>query len=63
MPLDASSYCQLVSTYSDHSTLPPAQLAALLARVAEVVNAHGGVTLSYTTGLFLARRSKSRLQL
>jgi SAM-dependent methyltransferase len=60
--LDASSYCQLISTYSDHSTLPPAQLGALLARVAELVNAHGGVTLSYTTGLFLARRSKSRLQ-
>jgi SAM-dependent methyltransferase len=61
--LDAPSYCQLLSSYSDHSTLPPAQLAALLTRVADVVHSHGGLTLSYTTGLFLARRSESRLQL
>jgi SAM-dependent methyltransferase len=59
--LDAPSYCRLLSSHSDHSTLPPAQLAVLLARVAELVDSHGGVTLSYTTGLFLARRSKSRL--
>jgi SAM-dependent methyltransferase len=55
--LDGPSYCRLLSSYSDHSTLPPAQLAALLARVAEVVHSHGGLTLSYTTGLFLARRA------
>jgi len=55
--LDAPSYCRLLSTYSDHSTLPPAKLAALLVKVAEVVHAHGGLTLAYTTGLFLARRA------
>jgi SAM-dependent methyltransferase len=55
--LDASSYCQLLSTYSDHSTLPADELAALLASIADVVQRHGGeVTVSYTTGLFLARR-------
>lgn len=56
--LNTSSYCELLSTYSDHSTLPPAELAALLGRLAEVVHSHGGtVSLSYRTGLFLARRS------
>jgi len=56
--LGAASYGRLLSTYSDHSTLPSDQLRALLTRVAEVVHSHGGsLTLSYTTGLFLARRS------
>lgn len=55
--LDAASYCRLLSTYSDHSTLPPAELVALLARVKDVLQSRGGITLSYTTGLFLARRS------
>jgi SAM-dependent methyltransferase len=50
-------YCQLLSTYSDHSTLPPSQLATLLTRIGDIVRAHGGtVELSYRTGVFLARR-------
>jgi SAM-dependent methyltransferase len=56
--LDGESYCRLLSTYSEHSTLPPAELHPLLTRVADVVRAHGTIMLSYTTGLFLARRSK-----
>jgi SAM-dependent methyltransferase len=56
-PLSASAYGQLLSTYSDHSTLPADELAALLARVASIIEDHGGeLTLSYRTGLFLARR-------
>jgi SAM-dependent methyltransferase len=57
-PLDAASYCALQATYSDHSTLPPAQLTALLSAVAATIEAHGGMTsVSYKTGLFLARAS------
>jgi SAM-dependent methyltransferase len=57
--LSAEQYCQLLSTYSDHFGLPAATLAALLARVADVVRAHGGVlSLAYRTGVFLARRSR-----
>ena len=56
--LDGASYCRLLSTYSDHSVLPSAQRRELLGRIAKVIAAHGdSLTLSYTTGLFLARRS------
>ena len=54
--LTAASYCALLATYSDHSTLPATELTALLASVAEVIDSHGGaVPLCYKTGLFLAR--------
>jgi SAM-dependent methyltransferase len=57
-PLTAAAYCALISTYSEHSTLPPSQLASLLAGVSETIDEHGGtIALQYTTGLFLARRS------
>jgi SAM-dependent methyltransferase len=56
--LDSSSYCRLLSTYSDHFALPQLQLAALLADVRRVLDQrHGGrIELRYRTGLFLARR-------
>jgi SAM-dependent methyltransferase len=50
------SYCDLLATYSDHSTLPESQLRDLLAGVARVIDEHGGTaSVTYTTGLFLAR--------
>jgi SAM-dependent methyltransferase len=56
-PLDAASYCGLIATYSDHSTLPPAQRTGLLSAIAAVIEGHGGmISVSYKTGLFLARR-------
>ena len=56
--LGAASYCTLISTYSDHSTLPPAQLSSLLASVQNVIERHGGnISIRYQTGLFLARRA------
>jgi SAM-dependent methyltransferase len=61
--LDAAAYCKLLSTYSDHSTLPPSQLAELLARVAEIVQARGPtLTVSYRTALFLARRLEAPIE-
>jgi SAM-dependent methyltransferase len=57
-PLSAASYCALQATYSDHSALPPVQLAALLTATAAVIEEHGGtISVSYKTGLFLARAS------
>jgi len=54
--LSAPEYCALVATYSDHSTLPEAQLRALLAAVAGASGEHGGsASIAYQTGLFLAR--------
>jgi hypothetical protein len=56
--LSAASYCTLISTYSDHSTLPPAQLSSLLTSVQHVIERHGGsISIAYQTGLFLARRA------
>ncbi len=49
-------YCALLGTYSDHSTLPPAQLRALLSSIAKAIDEHGGsVAVQYRTGLFLVR--------
>jgi len=57
--IDASSYCSLLSTYSDHATLDPPCREALLRAIAEVIGKHGGaVSLDYRTGLFLARKSR-----
>ncbi len=52
----ASGYSDLLSTYSDHSTLPAARLRAILGEIAEAVHARGGsVDIEYRTGLFFAR--------
>jgi hypothetical protein len=52
----APEYCALLATYFDHSTLPDAQLRALLAAVASAIDQHGGsASLGYQAALFLAR--------
>ena len=49
-------WLDLMQTHSDHITLPPAQLAALLAAVGETLDAAGGVAQAhYTTDAVLAR--------
>jgi ubiquinone/menaquinone biosynthesis C-methylase UbiE len=54
--LSTSEYCDLLSTYSDHSTLPPRQFNELLAGIGAVVDGHSGIVLlKYKTGLYLAR--------
>jgi SAM-dependent methyltransferase len=54
--LSSTEYCELLSTYSDHSTLPASELASLLSAIADVVRAAGDViTLDYRTALFQAR--------
>jgi trans-aconitate methyltransferase len=53
-----TDYCDLLKTYSDHSTLPPEQLRALVDGIGAAIERHGGtVTVDYRTGLFLARAS------
>jgi SAM-dependent methyltransferase len=55
--LEAPDYQTLLKTYSDHAALPADRLSTLLAAIDDVIQRHGGsVTLSYRTGLFLARR-------
>jgi trans-aconitate methyltransferase len=55
--LSAASYCDLLTTYSDHATLPAERRARLLAAVARAIDEHGGtITIDYRTGLFLARK-------
>jgi SAM-dependent methyltransferase len=55
--LDSRSYGRLLSTYSDHFALPPAQLASLIQGVQRAIDAQGGsIELRYRAGLFLARR-------
>jgi SAM-dependent methyltransferase len=55
--LDARDYETLLRTYSDHAALPADRFAALSTALAAAIHGHGGaVTLSYRTGLFLARR-------
>jgi len=54
--LSSTEYCDLLATYSDHSTLPGAQLRELLGAVRNAIDAHGGTaSVAYKTGLFLAR--------
>ena len=54
--LSSTEYCELLNTYSDHSTLPTSELASLLGAIADVVLAAGDViTLDYRTALFQAR--------
>ena len=49
-------WLDLIQTHSDHSTLPPAQLAALVAAVGDVIDAAGGqVRAHYTTEAVFAR--------
>jgi hypothetical protein len=38
--LDAASYATLISTYSDHSTLPPVQFSGLIASVQNGIERH-----------------------
>lgn len=48
-------YLAMVSTHSDHLTLPPAEREALSARLARAIDAHGGtVTLRYRTTAVIA---------
>jgi hypothetical protein len=55
--LDAPDYETLLKTYSDHASLPADRLSELSTAVAGAIQGHGGsITLSYRTGLFLARR-------
>jgi len=52
----AEQYVGLLSTHSDHIVLTPAVRDALLQRVAETIDAHGGtLELPYVTRLCLAR--------
>jgi len=47
-----------MGTHSDHAILPPAQLAALMAAVAEVIDRFGGsIDYHYDTQLIIARKS------
>lgn len=49
-------YLELLQTHSDHSTLPPDRLDALLRAVGSVLDRHGGgFDLQYTTRLIMAR--------
>jgi SAM-dependent methyltransferase len=49
-------YVRLLSTHSDHALLEPAVRERLLARIADVIDAHGGeLDVAYVTHLFLAR--------
>jgi SAM-dependent methyltransferase len=55
--LDARDYETLLGTYSDHATLPADTRSALSTAVAAAIARHGGgITMSYRTGLFTARR-------
>jgi SAM-dependent methyltransferase len=54
--LSTREYCDLLATYSDHSTLPPKEFQELSTDIAAVLDEHGGIVrLNYKTGLFLAR--------
>lgn len=51
------AYLGLLSTHSDHSTLPPDRLACLLDGIGEVIERFGGgLDLHYSTVLYLARK-------
>lgn len=50
-------WIDLLSTHSDHRTLPRAQLEAILAAVGQVIDEHGGsLGVDYTTVLITTRR-------
>jgi ubiquinone/menaquinone biosynthesis C-methylase UbiE len=52
----AREYCDLLATYSDHSTLPGEQLGVLLTAVGAAIDRYDGTArVVYTTGLFMAR--------
>lgn len=54
--LSSIEYCDLLATYSDHSTLPGDQLRELLGAVRNAIDRHGGTApIANKTGLFLAR--------
>jgi SAM-dependent methyltransferase len=54
--LSTSEYCDLLATYSDHSTLPSTQFNELMAGITAALDGHGGIVLlKYETGLYLAR--------
>ena len=55
-----AEWVEQLPTHSDHRTLPPPSLAALLAAVAEVIDGMGGrVEMGYRTWLVSARRRHS----
>lgn len=55
---DATGYCELLETQSDHRMLDPAVRADLFARVADAIRAHGGtVSVDFSTDLLLVRRN------
>lgn len=50
-------YLDLISTYSDHAVLPPANRAALFDAIGAAIDRHGGeVVIPYVTFAFVARR-------
>lgn len=50
-------YLDLISTYSDHTVLPPANREALFAAIAAAIDARGGETvIPYVTLVYVARR-------
>ena len=54
----AQDYVEMLQTQSDHAMLPAAQREALLARVGETIEEHGGsCTVHYVARLLTARRS------
>jgi SAM-dependent methyltransferase len=54
---DAAGYVDLLGTHSDHRLLPPEDRLRLTDRVAELVEAAGGITVDYATDVVLARRA------
>ena len=55
--LDTRDYETLLGTYSDHAALPADRRSALFTALTAAIDQHGGsITLSYRTGLFVARR-------
>lgn len=52
----ATQYVDLLSTYSEHRLLPPAQRESLLDAIRQAIELHGGgITLHYEAHLYLAQ--------
>lgn len=52
-----ADYLEMMQTQSDHRMLPADQLAALLARLEQIIDAAGGsIVVNYLTTLLMARR-------
>lgn len=55
--LSSEQFCALLLTYSHHRALPEVRRQALIEQIAHTIRTNGDeITLSYSTGLFLARK-------